>query len=195
MHSSPFLLRVSAYFYYLAESKELTVYTHLYINRNDARKLFDAFAPKPLKDGQFGAVTLPSFDAHFSEFRGTYLSKLGAMLEHERAEEMFVLKFDHYLARVPAELDKLEVIVVKAEIRRYNSAPTKARAGYYEDRQTGFYATVERVFPTQRDQHTKPAPLYAQNIIVSGHSLADVQKFNTNLSCGFYARFLVNAFE
>ncbi len=171
------------------------MYTHLYVSKLGAEELFKAFARKPLKTGEAGPVTGATFQAHFSQYGATYLAKLPAGLEPVYSEDLFVLKFREYLAHMPLELVDMSIEVLKAEIVRFNSAPTKARAGYYENPKIGFRATVERVFPKQRDKYKKPAPLYAQNITVSGPSLAVVQEFNSKLSMGAWNRFLVNAFE
>ena len=171
------------------------MYTHIYVGKADAERLFKEFARKSLKPGETGTVTRATLDAHFAEFGMTYLPRLAAELEVERSKELYVLKFRKYLAHLPQEFAGMEIEVVKAEIVRFNSAPTGARSGYYENPKSGFIATVERVFPTQNDQYMKPAPLYAQNITVSGPSLAAVQEFNSKLSMGAYSRFLVNAFE
>lgn len=169
--------------------------TNLFISRDDAEKLFTSFARKPLKDGECGFVTLATLDEHFSEYSQTYLDAIGAQLEIVYQKGLFVLRFDDYLAHIPRKLNEIDVSIAQAEIKRLNSAPTKARAGYYEDTVTGFAATVERTFPIQHIYYRKQAPLYAQNITVVGPSLAKAQEFNSKLSCGFFNRFLVDAFE
>ena len=171
------------------------MYTHLHVSTTDADKLFTAFARKPLGPGEFGAVTEATLALHFAQYSQTYLDKLGATLEEDRSTGLFVLKFREYLAHLPQELFDMKIEVVKAEIVRFNSAPTRARAGYYENKKVGFTAVVERVFPTKHDQYKKPIQLYVQNITVSGPSLSAVQDFNTKVSTGSYNRFLVNAFE
>ena len=171
------------------------MFTHLYVTRDDAGNLFKEFASKPLSEGQSGVVTRATLDAHFAEFGETYLRELGAALAAVPSEGLFVLKFGKYLAHLPQEFARLEVLVVRAEILRMNSALTQARAGYYEDTESGLIATVERVFPTTQRQDKGLTPLYVQNIMVSGPSLSRVQDFNTGLSCGHYEHFLVNAFE
>ncbi len=170
------------------------MYTHIYTVRADAEKLFRELARKPLGPGETGLVTHATFNEHFTAFAVTYLDKLGAQLEINR-DGLFTLKFRRYLAHLPREFYDLEIQVTRAEIVRFNSAPTRARAGYYENPKTGFTATVERVFPTQDARYKNPAPVYVQNITVSGPSLGKVQEFNTKLSEGSYGRFLVNAFE
>lgn len=171
------------------------MYTRLFVTHDDAEKLFINFGRKPLEDGESGVETLATLDEHFNVYLQSYLDTLGATLEIDRREGLFVLNFDRYLAHVPPEIKVSGVSVVRAEIKRFNSAPTKARAGYYEDSTTGFSATVERTFPAQHDHYRKSVPLYAQNIVVAGPSLTDAQEFNSKLSCGFFNRFLVNAFE
>lgn len=171
------------------------MYTHLYVTPENAERLFDAFARKPLGLGESGALTLPSFAEHFSKLPITYLADLGASLERSRPNKLFFLQFNDYLAHMPQALIDLEIEPVKVEIRRFNSAPTKARAGYYEDTARGFSATVERIFPIQQDQSGRPVPLYAQNIVVSAPTLKAVQEANSKLSMGHWNRFLVNAFE
>lgn len=171
------------------------MYTHLYVSHEDADRLFIAFAPKPLGPGECGAVTEATLDEHFSKYGQTYLAKFDATLEQDRVNARYVLKFRQYLAHPPRELVDIQITVIQAEIVRFNSAPTKAKAGYYENPANGFSATVERVFPTQHDQYKKPIPLYAQNITVCGPTLEAVQDFNTRLSAGWWKRFLVNAFE
>lgn len=171
------------------------MYTHLYVTPENAEKLFDAFARKSLGLGESGAVTHASFEKHFNDFPVTYLADLGASLERSRPNKLFFLQFSDYLAHTPQALLDLEIEPVKVTIRRFNSAPTKARAGYYEDVARGFSATVERIFPIQQDQSRRPVPLYAQNIVVSAPTLKAVQEANTKLSLGQWNRFLVNAFE
>lgn len=164
------------------------MYTHVYVSSDDAERLFAAFKGKDKPE---------SFENYIDSYNMCFLPKLGAQLEIVRSSGLFVLKFDHYLPHLPADLINMEIVPVKVEIIRMNSAPTKARAGYYAVPSKGLEATVERIFPTQSsDKRRKPvAPLYAQNIRVTGPSLAKVQEFNSKLSMGFYTRALVNAFE
>lgn len=173
------------------------MYTHVYVSHKDAERLFATFAPKPPGPGEWGVVTEPTLEKHFARFSQTYLDKLAALLEDVRSKDLFVLKFNDYLPYLPTELVDMEIEPVKVEIVRMNSAPTKARAGYYEVPSKGLTASVERVFPTQYTNNgpRKMAPLYVQNIRVSGPSLKAAQEFNSKLSMGFYARSLVNAFE
>lgn len=170
------------------------MFTHLYVSEADAKRLFEAFAPKPLAPGQFGAMTEATFERHFELYSSTHLGKLGASLDSEEPEGCYALKFREYVAHMPRELVDMGIELLRAEILRYHSAPTKARAGYYEDPASGFTATVERFFPTQAVSNN-PVPLYAQNIRVSGPSLKAAQEFNSKLSSGSFNRFLVNAFE
>lgn len=173
------------------------MYTHVYVSRKDAKRLFATFARKPLGPGECGVVTEPTLEKHFAQYSQTYLDKLAAQLEDVRSEDLFVLKFDHYLPHLPTKLVDMEIEPLKVEIVRMNSAPTKARAGYYEVPSKGLVASVERVFPTQytNSGSNKMAPLYAQNIRVSGPSLKAAQEFHSKISMGFYSRSLVNAFE
>ncbi|MBH2007414.1 hypothetical protein I8H83_02330 [Candidatus Saccharibacteria bacterium] len=186
---------VSTYFFYLAESKELAMFTHLFVTHDNAEKLFTNFAKETFEGDGCDLVAPETFDEYFEAYGQTYLNAIGAMLEIVHQKDLFVLRFDGYLAHVPQKLNEIDVSIAQAEIKRFSSAPTKARAGYYENAATGFVATVERTFPTQHLYYRKQVPLYAQNITVTGPSLADAQDFNTKLSCGFFKRFLVNAFE
>lgn len=173
------------------------MYTHVYVSRKDAEQLFAAFARKPLGPGECGVETEATLEKHFAQYSQTYFDKLAAQFEDVRSEDLFMLKFNHYLPHLPTELVGMEIQPVKVEIVRMNSAPTKARAGYYEVPSKGLAATVERVFPAQYTNggREKIPPLYTQNIRVSGPSLKAAQDFNSKLSMGFYARSLVNAFE
>jgi hypothetical protein len=171
------------------------MYTHLYINHENAEKLFKKFAPKPLKSGQSGLVTMATFGEHFAKYSQTPLVKLGTALESEPSRGRFVLKFDRYLPSMPQELVELGVEFIEVSIVRFNSAPIKARAGYYADPKSGFTATVDRICPRQILNGSCTTPLYAMNIFVSGPTLEAAQEFNTKLSGGSYNRFLVNAFE
>ena len=171
------------------------MYTHLYFTPEDAKRLFEAYARKPLRPGESGAVTEATFEGHFRQYLQTYLDPIGAVLKIVRHEELFVLKFNDYLSRMPKLIANMGISPVRAEIVRFNSAPTRARAGFYEDSKSGFSARVERVFPEQNTHYRKSAPMYAQNIRVSGPSLEAVQRFNTRLCSGDYGRFLVDAFE
>jgi hypothetical protein len=181
------------------------VYTHLYVAPADAKKLFLAFARKPLQPGQSGVVTRESFEEHFDEFSMTYLPKLEAALHEDSATDGFVLKFGRYLAELPSELVDLEVVPTMAEIVRMNSAPTRARAGYYKAPRLGCSATVERIRATKPVTPSRENRLVlevlvdtllnAQNIWVYGPTLEAAQKFNSKLSTGSTRRFLVNAFE
>ena len=173
------------------------MYTHLHITDDDARTLFTEYARRAW-DTRPGAVTHATLEEHFDEFSMTHLRKLGANLEQDYQSGTFVLKYNHYVPHLPQELAQHGIVPVSAEIVRFWNAPTKARAGYYEDAKLGFTAIVERVFPEQRtgyNNRTPIEPLYAQNIRVSGPSLAAVQEYNTKLCTGAYNRFLVNAFE
>ncbi|HMI09970.1 MAG TPA: hypothetical protein VK497_06250 [Candidatus Saccharimonadales bacterium] len=181
---------VSTFYYFWQQGA--TVYTHLSIDKDDAATLFDALASKP---GEFGAVTRATLDLHFADFCEVYFGALDASMWVERVGGRFSLRFNRYLPHMPELLLEREVKIVQAEIRRINSAPTKARAGYYEDRSMGFFAFVERVCPNLQNSYKTSVPLYAQNITVGGPSLAKAQMFNSKLSCGHYGRFLVNAFE
>lgn len=171
------------------------MYTHLYINRENAEKLFKEFARKPLGPGENGLVTRATLGEHFTEFTQTPLAKLGTALESEPSRGRFVLKFDRYLPSMPRELVELGVEPVEVSIVRFNSAPIKARAGYYADPKSGFTATVDRICPRQILNGSCTTPLYAMNIFVSGPTLEAAQEFNSQLSGGSYNRFLVNAFE
>lgn len=170
------------------------MYTHVFVSPEDAKLLFIAFARRPLRPGEVGVVTGATLEEHFAECSQTYLAKLAAMLEQVRSEDLFVLKFDRYLPHLPVELLDMGIVPAKVEIVRFNSAPTSARAGYYEVSSEGLTATVERIVPTQHDR-SKPAGVYAQNIRVSGPSLEAVQEFHSKLCEGLHARALVNAFE
>jgi hypothetical protein len=170
------------------------VYTHLHVSRSDARKLFRAYAPKPLKPGQSGVVTMSTLDKHFAEYGETHLAKIGAKLVEDKAAGTFVLKFGHVLTAVPDEMAKKGVKVVKAQIVRMNNAPTRARAGIYFDSRTSMFATVERVAPTDHASG-RPIPVFAQNIFVSGPTLLEVLAFNSKLSQGFSNRFMMFPFE
>lgn len=171
------------------------MFTHLFITHDDAETLFIAYGRRPLKEGESGAVTLDTLDEHFAQFSQTYIDRLGAQLELDHTSGHFILKFREYLADLPIELYGLDIDPVRAEIRRLNNAPVKAKAGYYEDEKSGFSATIERVFPQGHGHFPNMSPAYVQNITVSGPTLRLVQEFNTKLSIGSYNRFLVNAFE
>lgn len=174
------------------------MFFHIYVTNDDAKRLFVAFARKPLKPGECGPMTQPTFELEFAQCLQTHLDKLGAQLEIVRSADMFVLKFNRYLPRLPVELIDMEIVPVKVEIVRFNSAPTKARAGYYEFERTGLTAVVERIYPVQREMDgraKKGVPLYAQNIWVTGPTLAAALEHHSKLSMGSYARHMVNAFE
>jgi hypothetical protein len=197
---SPFLPR-RAHTPTSRQKERIAVFTHLHFDHDDADMLFRAFAPKSLKEGEAGLVTRGTLDEHFAEFGQASLPKLVATMEQDRANGLFVVKFREYLAHMPEPIVQLGVEVVRAEIVRFHSAPTNARAGYYENPDASFSATVERIFPEQYDssgncyQQRKVVPLYAQNIRVVGPTLAKVQELNTKLSAGHLNRFLINAFE
>ncbi len=167
------------------------MYTHLYVSYTDAERLFKKFGRKPLGPGESGCVTRSTLDEHFSEFGMTYIDRLDASLEPDRTDDTFVLKFSKYLPHVPRELVEMGIKVLRVEMVRYNSAPTSARAGYYESL-TGFTATVENVVSTQNG---KRVGAYAQNITLTGPSLMAAQQFNSQLSEGGSNHLLVNAFE
>lgn len=169
------------------------MYTHLLISTEDAEKVFNA------RLGDTGAEILQphgkTFEKHFRAEEDLWIQRLHARLAAVPAESCFELQFGEYLSEVPALLDELGVTILRAEIRRFNNAPTKARAGYYEDPKRGLRATVERVVVASDRRHADRAPLYAQNLIVSGPTLAAVQEFNSNLSMGSYGRFRIHSFE
>ncbi len=177
------------------------MFTHLYISHAEARRFFERFAWKPDSHG----VTMRStLDAHFADFSEAGLSRLGygTRLNRDKGpEDLFVIKFRDYLPHMPEEILDMRLRVVMAEIVRPRSAPTQARAGYYEHKPIKFNATIERIIPEQWKQTGNSvstelsAPLYAQNIRVVGPSLAKVQEFNSKLSYGTFAYYLVNAFE
>lgn len=167
------------------------MFTNVFVTPEDAETLFEAFKRK---EGD-GATVLETFERHFAIYASTHLRDLEAILEIKRGEGYF-LNFKTYLPRLPQLLTEMGINPVKVQIVRFNHAPTKARAGWYENPAKGMEALVERVAPAQHTNYRKPiAPLYAQNITVSGPSLKAAQEFNTRLSCGDYHRFLVNAFE
>ena len=171
------------------------MFTHLFTPNEDAALIFDILGRKPLRPGQAGAVTEATFGRHFDLYSQTYIDSIDAILEVDNAGNRFALKFRRYLAHVPQPLIDLRVRIIGAEIVRFNSAPTKARAGYYENEKDGFTATVERSYPAPHDLPKVPVLSYVQNITVGGPNLAAVREFNTKLSTGAYNRFLVDAFE
>ena len=177
------------------------MFTHLHISHAEARRLFECFAWKP---NPRGTVMRETLDQHFAEFSQAGLSRLGYATNLERdngPDGLFVIKFRDYLPHMPQEIVDMKLKVLKAEIVRPRSAPTQARAGYYEHKPIKFSAVVERIIPEQWKQlgssvSTVPVvPLYAQNIRVIGPSLAKVQEFNSKLSYGEFAHYLMNAFE
>ena len=160
------------------------MYTHLYVSKADAEKLFAKLERKPL-----------GFDAHFRLTTSTYLVMLGATLEIAPPKGLFVLKFGGYLAHLPQALVDMKIEIIEAEIVRINSEPTRARPGYYESPEDGITATVERVITTTLYGNTLFAPSCADNMTVCGPSLSSVQTFNSELSTGDCDRFLVHGFE
>ena len=81
------------------------------------------------------------------------------------------------------------IVVVRAEIVRHNSAPTRACGGYYEEELRGLSATVEPICASGADG--KPIAVHGQNITVAGPSLRAVQEFHSKLSRGRCGRLLV----
>jgi hypothetical protein len=176
------------------------VYTHLVVAKESAEKLYPMVLEGAAYIGErqireAGDVVGETLDSHFHEYGIAYLKRPGCSMELDSSTGMYVLKFRDYLPEVPQMLMELQIEIVGAEIVRFQSAPTKARAGFYHWRGHEATATVERVFPTQNDQYKKPAPVYAQNITVKASSLAEVIEFNSKLSQGHFNRFLVDAWE
>jgi len=176
------------------------MYTHLLIPPESAEKLYPlslegvaVIGGRRVRDA--GRVVGASLADHFDQYTQTYVRRLGCTMEFERRTELFSLRYREYLAEVPAELIEMGIEIVGAEIHRFQSAPTRARAGYYVWPQRQATATVERVFPTQYDNYRAPVPLYAQNIDVKAKTLRDAQGFNSKLSQGHFNRFLVDAWE
>lgn len=161
------------------------MFTHLFVGREGAAKLFLAYAPKPLEEGQMGLIVEADLDQHFNRISQVPLRTLDATMERTDGGEEFILKFRRYLAHLPSELLMLEVKVLGAEIVRVNSTPTKARNGYYEDEVVGFTAVVEGVTE-------KGSP--SQNITVTATTLEAAQTWHTRLVRGRCRRQLVNAF-
>ena len=153
------------------------MYTHLFIDHDSADTLFDAFAPKPLKEGEIGVVTGATLDEHFAQYGQTYLGRLGCTLERDRRREMFVLKFGDYLPQIPQLLLDCNVEIMAAEIVRFNSSVTRAQPGYYEGPAFEVGAIVE---PVASDH----SGLNAQNIRVWGPALDIVQEYHEKLCTG-----------
>jgi len=122
------------------------------------------------------------------------LSRFGCQLVIERRSGLFFLRYCEYLSEVSTELVGMGVEVVGAELIRFRSAPTRARAGSYAWPRCGVTATVERVLPEAGDHETSGA-LYAQNVSVQGPSLQEVLECNSKLSQGHCGRFLVHSWE
>lgn len=167
------------------------MYTHLIIRHDDAEILFDAFAPKALKPGEAGFITEATLDEHFKLYGRTHLRKLGASLELDYRTGNFILMFREYLAYVPEILEEMFIRIKSVEIRRFDTAPTSAKAGYYEFIDPPATATVERVVSRDSDKKS----VYVQNIIVTARDLEEAQRYNTLLSTGQLGHRMVNAFE
>ena len=176
------------------------MYVHLLVTPESADKLYPYATEMAATVGSkrvraSGVVVGTDLMDHFNQYSQAYLHRLDCSMELERRSGLFSLRYREYLPEVPAELVKMGIKIVGAELIRSQSAPTKARAGFYRWPQRNATATVERVFPTQHDQYKKPIPLYAQNIHIQGMSLKDVQEFNSKLAQGHFNRFLVAAWE
>lgn len=176
------------------------MYTHLPINRKWASVLYPwaiegaaQLGDTKLRD--YGVIMGVNLDDHFARYGQAFIRRLGCAMEFERTTSLFSLRFRKYLPEVPQALQCMGIEIVGAEIVRFQSAPTRARAGFYHWTPRNATATVERVFPTQHDQYKKPIPLYAQNIHVRAQSLKDAQEFNSKLSQGHFNRFLVDPWE
>ena len=179
------------------------MFTHLYVSHEDAEKLFKALAPPRKEQGR--QTVGASLDEHFKRFTQIYLEQLDATMEKGKPSplsvyqkpvdlsESFVVKFRRFLPTLPDQFAELDIGKYVAELVRTNCAPTKARAGYYEDGLNGFCALVEHVAAQKPDK--KPLPLYVHNITLSGLSLEHVHKWNRDLSQGELERLLVHAFE
>jgi hypothetical protein len=152
------------------------MYTHLFITKEDAERLHNTFVYKPIPRAEIGLLTRP-FKEHFRVYTEVYIDVLEANMRIDKAHGGFVLEFGRYIPCLPGPLEELNIVPVLAEIRRFNNAPTRAPAGYYEDRQYGLYATIEEVVPSG-------GSVCAQNLVVSAPSLEDVQDFNERLSKG-----------
>lgn len=176
------------------------MYTHLYVSKAQALRVISALGipeaaltgPDPVRlesgiDATMESTLLPELFIN-----GHPIQQFG----HVDMEGPFVLKFPRYLPRLPQLLDTLDLQILVAEIVRLNSAPTKAQAGYYEDKSNGFFATVERVVPTKQRSGEVLEAVYAENIRVAALSLEHVQHAHTRLSEGkMECCYLVNAFE
>lgn len=167
------------------------MYTNLYVTREGAEKLYDMFAVLPWGEGG----SLPSsIDQYVRKHGQVHMPKLGTTMYEDKASGLFSLGYSYYLPHVPAGIAQANVSIVKAEIVRSNNAPTKARAGYYEDVRKGFSATVERTL-SSNSTNNRAVPLYAQHLKVVARTLEEAQSYNTKLSTGYLNRLLVNAFE
>ena len=165
------------------------VLTDLLLSKESAAQLF------PLTP-QASWHSHETFTTYFNKYMGgAALHFLGCQLLPSHLDGPFVLQFDHYLAEVPAQLAKLGITPIGAKLTRINTAPTRARAGFYRSAKQRATATVERTFPVHQQQERKLPPLYVQNIVVTADTLANAAAFNTLVSLGQANRFLVHAWE
>lgn len=172
------------------------MFIHISVSKGDAKLLYDMILrDRRLAEGDNNEPEV--FSSYFAQYLQKYLDRLDANLCIDRRDNLYVLKFNGYLSRMPAILTSLHIIPIAVEVVRFNSAPTSARAGYYESFSAGFSALVERIFPVQYNggSAVKVAPLYAQNIRVKARTLDEALDFNSRLSAGLLGEFMVNAFE
>ncbi len=168
------------------------MYTDLILDRPGAQTLWNWFDIGHMlsQEGRH-----EPFDKFFQN-ASTHVRQLGCLFRADRPNDgkRFALQFENYVPEVPKLLNELGITPIGAVLKRFKNAPTQARAGYYvwEDKAT---ATVERVFPEQRNQHDTLEPLYAQHLIVTGSSLPLAREFNNLLSQGLADEFRVDTWE
>jgi hypothetical protein len=175
------------------------LYTHLIVDRSAAQTLWNKCN---LSTDSTQNSERKTFDAFFKGTWG-YLRDLDCQFKSVPAsrDTRFLLEFNGYLPDVPEFLNELDIVPIGAEIKRFDSAPTKATAGYYVWQEEGrnATATVERIFPKQFDltssQNEPVVPLYAQNILVKGSSLPIAREFHNMISQGLADKFRTDTWE
>lgn len=134
------------------------------------------------------------FDEHFVAHDTIELHNLGVTMGIDRETDLFYIDYTEYLTELPERLKPL-VKLARVELMRPNSAPTQARAGFYRWPDLDAQATVEHVFPARLGQTEVSTPFYVQNIKVSGPSIEDTTRLNSDLSRGLCEEYLVHAWE
>lgn len=179
------------YFYFRQKSKELIMYTHVYIGEDFAACVF-TWAKYGSEKNQ-NAWT--EFDAHFGVPSGNYLH-LGSsqnVLVYDPLEDTYVLKFSGYISELPASIASLGMLPRRVEYVRLNSTPTKAKAGSYKH--LTFRATVESVVVTVKRHGLPTSVQVAQNITVSDVDFERLRELDTKLTTGELEEFRIHRFE